>query len=106
MDTYFRDALQNHADITYKDLHDCLARRFHDWYTKLRPSAVVSAADAEVGAVVKVEGVGGTAPPAKNAQYSLTLNDVSAAPGAAPAAPGPAPSAAADEGGQDKMSSG
>ncbi len=44
-DTYFRDALQTYADVTYKDLHDYLARRFHAWYTKLKPSsaAVVSA---------------------------------------------------------------
>jgi hypothetical protein len=31
MDTYFRDALQTYADVTYKDLHDYLARRFHAW---------------------------------------------------------------------------
>ncbi len=72
-------------------LHDCLARRFHAWYTKLKPSssAVVSAGDPELGAVVQVEGVDGAAPPAKKPRYSLTLNDGSAAPGAAPAAQPP-----------------
>jgi hypothetical protein len=29
MDTYFQGALQKYADITYKALHDYLARRFH-----------------------------------------------------------------------------
>jgi hypothetical protein len=82
MDTFFRDALQNYADITYKDLHDYLARRFHAWYTKFKPSspAVVSVGDPEVGTVVQVEGVDGADPPAKKARYILTLTEVSAAP--------------------------
>jgi hypothetical protein len=29
MDTYFRDALQTYVDVTYKHIHDYLARRFH-----------------------------------------------------------------------------
>ena len=59
MDTYFRGAFQNYADITYKDLNDYLARQFHAWYTKVRPSspAVVSAGDAEVSTVVQFESV-------------------------------------------------
>ena len=68
-------------------------------------AAVVSAGVTEVGTVVQVEGVDGAAPPVKKARYSLTLNDVSAAPGAAAAAPGPAAPVAAVECGQDKMSS-
>ncbi len=70
------------------------------WYTKFKPScsAVVSVGDPELGAVVQVGGVDGAAPPAKKPQYSLTLNDVSASPCAAP---GPAAPAAADEGGDD-----
>ena len=51
--------------------------------------------------VVQVEGVDGAAPPAKKTRYSLTLNDRSADPCAAPAVPGPADPAAADEGGED-----
>jgi hypothetical protein len=105
MDTYFRDALQTYADVTYKDLHDYLVRRFHAWYTKFKPSssAVVSAGDPESGAVMQVESVDGAAPPAKKPRYSLTLNDVSAAPCAAPAAASPAAPATADdsEGGED-----
>ncbi len=69
MDPYFRGALQKYADITYQDLHDYLARELHAWYTKFKPSspAVVSAGDAEVCAVVQVEGIDapqldGTAP--------------------------------------------
>jgi hypothetical protein len=101
IDTYFRDALQTYADVTHKDLHDYyLARRFHAWYTKFKPSrsAVVSAGDPKLGAVVQVE-VDGAAPPAKKPQYilRLTLNDVSAAPAAA----GPAAPATAEEGGED-----
>ncbi len=85
MDTYFRDAHQKYADVTYTDIHDYLARQFHAWYAKFKPSssAVVSARDSELGAVVQVEGVNGAAPPAKKPRYSLTLNDVSAAPAAA-----------------------
>jgi hypothetical protein len=109
MDMYLRDALQTYADVTYKDLHDYLARRFHAWYTKFKPSssAVVSAGDSELGAVVQVEGVDAAAPTAKKVEetpiqrhYSLTLNDVSASPCAAPAAACPADPAAADEGGE------
>ncbi len=46
-------------DITYKDLLDYLARGFHGWYTKFKPSspAVVSAGDPKVGTVVLVESV-------------------------------------------------
>jgi hypothetical protein len=57
MDTYFREALQAYADVTYKDLHDYLARRFHAWYAKFKPSssAVVRAEDPELGAVVSVK---------------------------------------------------
>jgi hypothetical protein len=99
MDTCFRDALQTYADVTYKDLHDYLARRFHAWYARFKPSssAVVSAGDPELGAVVPVEGVDGAAPPAKKPRYSLTLNDVSVAPAAA----GPAAAAPTEEGGED-----
>jgi hypothetical protein len=97
MDTYFRDVLQTYADVTYKDLHDYLARRFHAWYAKPSSSAVVSAGDSELGAVVPVEGVDGAAPPAKKPLYSLTLNDVSVAPAAA----GPAVPATTEEGGKD-----
>jgi hypothetical protein len=59
MDTYFRDAHQIYADVTYKHLHDYLARLFHAWYTKFKPSssAVISSGDLELGAVVQVEGV-------------------------------------------------
>ena len=87
--------------VMIKDLHDYLARRFRAWYTKYKPSssAVVSAGDPELGAVVQVEGVDGAAQRAK--RYSLTLNDDSAAPCAAQGAPGPAAPAAADEGGED-----
>jgi hypothetical protein len=75
-------------------------------YTKFKPSssAVVSAGNPELGAVVQVEGVDGAAPPAKKPGYSLTLSDVSVAPCAAPAAP-----AVGDEDGEDavhKVSSG
>jgi hypothetical protein len=65
MDTW--EALQAYADVTYKDLHDYLARRFHAWYAKFKPSssAVVSAEDPELGAVVSIEGVDGAAPPAR-----------------------------------------
>jgi hypothetical protein len=54
-----------------KDLHNYLARRFHAWYTKFKPSssAVVSAGDPKLGVVVQVEGVDGAAPPAKKSQY-------------------------------------
>ncbi len=53
MDTYFRDALQTYADVTYKDLHDYLARQFRARYTEFKPSssAVVSEGDPELGAV-------------------------------------------------------
>jgi hypothetical protein len=102
MDTYFRDALQTFADVTYKDIHDYLARRFHAWYAKFKPSssAVVSAGDPELGAVGSVEGMDGAAPrspPAKKPLFSLTLNDVSAAPAAA----GPAAPSTTEEGGKD-----
>jgi hypothetical protein len=82
MDTYFRDALETYADVPYKDLHDYLARRFHAWYAKFKPSssAVVSVGDPELGAVVPVEGVDGAAPPAKKPRFSLTLKNVSASP--------------------------
>jgi hypothetical protein len=88
MDTYFREALQAYAYVTYKDLHDYLARRFHVWYAKfkLARSAVVSAGNPELGAVESVEGVDGEAPPAKRSRFSLTLKEVSVAP-AAPAPP-------------------
>ncbi len=86
MDTYFRDALQTYADVTYKDLHNYLARRFHAWF-KPSSSAVVSAGDPELGAVVPVEGVDGVAPPPKRPRFSLTWKDVSDAPAAAGAAP-------------------
>jgi hypothetical protein len=107
MDTYFRDALQTYTDVTYKDLNDFSARRFHAWYAKFKPSssAVVSAGDSELGALVQVEGVNGAAPPAKKPWYSLTLNDVSAAPAAA----GPAAPATTEDGGEgaaDKERSG
>ena len=46
MDTYFKDALQKYADITNKDLHDCLARRFHALYTKFEPSSPAVSAGA------------------------------------------------------------
>jgi hypothetical protein len=103
MDTYFRDALQTYADVTCKGLHDYLARRFHA-SAKFKPSssAVVSAGDPELGAVVSVEGVDGAAPPAKRPRFSLTLKDVSAAPAAAgPAAPAAAGPAPPEEGGED-----
>jgi hypothetical protein len=77
MDMYFRRELQKYADITCKVLRDCLARRFHAWYTKYQPSspAVVSAGDPEpeVGTVMRVAGVDGAAAPVKKARYSLTL---------------------------------
>ncbi len=104
MDTYCRDALQTYADVTYKDLHDYLARRFHAWYAKFKPSssAVVGAGDPELGAVVPVEGVDGAAPPAKRPRSSLTLKDVSVAPAAAgPAALAAAGAAPPEEGGED-----
>ncbi len=104
LDTYFRDALQTYADVAYKDRHDYLARRFHAWYAKLKPSssAVVSAGDSELGAMVSVEGVDGATPPAKRPLFSLTLNDVSAAPAAAgPAALAVAGAAPPEEGGED-----
>jgi hypothetical protein len=65
--------------------------------------SVCSVDPAEVTSLweVQVEGVVGAAPPVKKAQYSLTSNDVSAAPGAGLAAPGLAAPAAADEDGQD-----
>jgi hypothetical protein len=93
MDTYCREALQAYTDVTYQDLHDYLARQFHAWYAKFKPSssAVVSAGDPELGAVVPIEGVDGAAPPAKRPRFSLNLTDVSAAP----AATGPADSCAA-----------
>ena len=55
IDTYFRDALQTYADVTYKDLRYYLARQFRALYTKFKPSssAVVSAGDPELGAVVQ-----------------------------------------------------
>jgi hypothetical protein len=78
------------------------------WYAKFKPSssAVVSAGDPELGAVVSVEGVDGAAPPAKRPQFSLTaplrLNDVSAASATAgPAAPAAAGPAQPEEGGED-----
>jgi hypothetical protein len=104
MDTYFRDAPQTYADVAYKDLHGYLARRFHAWYAKLKPSssAVISAGDPELDSVVSVEGVDGAAPPAMRPRFSLTLNDVSAAPAAAgPAAPAAAGAAPPEEGGED-----
>jgi hypothetical protein len=55
--------------------------------------------DPELGAVVPVEGVDGAAPPAaKKPRYSLTLNDVSAAPAAA----GPSVTSTTEEGGEIK----
>ncbi len=51
--------------------------------------------------MVQIEGVEGAAPPAKKPRYSITLNDDSASPCAAPAAPSPAAPAAADEGGEE-----
>jgi hypothetical protein len=81
MDTYFRDVLQTYADVTYKVLHDYLARRFHAWYAKFKPSssAVVNAGDPELGTVVPVEGVDGAAAPAKRSKrprFRLTLKDI------------------------------
>ena len=72
MDTYFRDALQAYAAVPYKDLHAYLERRFHAWYAKFKPasSEVVDVEDAEVGAVVSVEGVDGEARPAKKTRFS------------------------------------
>jgi hypothetical protein len=98
MDTFFREALQAYADVTYKDLHDYLARRFHAWYAKFKPasSAVVSAGDPELGEVLPVDGVDGAAPPAKRSRFSLTFQEVSAAPAA------PAPLPAGDQGESDK----
>jgi hypothetical protein len=100
MDTYFREALQAYADVTYKDLHDYLARRFHAWYAKFKPasSAVVSAGDPELGEVVPVDGVDGAAPPAKRSRFSLTLKEVSAAPAAPAPPPAGAPTASDEEG--------
>jgi hypothetical protein len=98
MDTYFRDALQTYTDVTYKDLHDYLARQFHAWYAKFKPSssAVVSAGHPELGKVVQVEGVDEQLP-AKKPLYSLTLNDIYATQAAA----GPAAPTTAEEGGED-----
>jgi hypothetical protein len=65
---------------------------------KFKPSssAVVSAGDPELGALVSVEGVDGAAPPAKRTWFSLKLKDVSAAPAAAvPAVPAAAGAGAA-----------
>ena len=53
------DALQVYSAIPYKELHDCLARRFHAWYKTFKPKStavVVSAEDAEVCDVVEVAG--------------------------------------------------
>ncbi len=76
MDTYFHDELQAYADVSYKDLHDYLARRFHAWYANLKSkpasSEVVGVGDTEVGEVVAVDGVDGEALRAKKAQYSGT----------------------------------
>ncbi len=86
-------------DSTTYWVHDYLARRFHAWYAKFKPSssAVVSAGDPELGAVVPVEGMEGAAPPAKKPRFSLRLNDISAAPAAA----GPTPPSTTEEGGED-----
>ncbi len=101
MDTYFREAFQAYADVTYKDLHDYLGRLFHAWYAKFKPasSAVVSAGDPELGEVVPVDdAVDGAAPTAKRTLFSMTLKKVSAAP-AAPAPPlAGAPTASDEEG--------
>jgi hypothetical protein len=90
--------------VTYEDFDDYLTRRFLARYTKIKPScsAVVSAGDPELGAVLQwcIEGVVGAA----KKTPGLTLHDYSAAPCAAPgapAAPGPAAPAAADEGCED-----
>ena len=99
MDTYFRDALQNYADVPYKELHDYLARRLNAWYTKFKPPSarVVGEADLPTAAAEQVDGEDGAAPPAKRARYSMSLGDEeSAAPAAAgPAAPAAGPAAPA-----------
>jgi hypothetical protein len=102
MDTYFRDALQAYAAVTYKDLHAYLERRFRAWYAKFKPasSEVVDVEAAEVGDVVKVGGVDGEAPPAKKGRYSLTFIDGSAAAATPPTPPEKEGSSSEDPSGQ------
>ena len=104
MDKFYTDALSVYEAVSYKDLHNYLARRFNAWYTLYKPTGTraIVAAEPEL---VELGGAAGGAPPAKKPRFSLETPCQAPPAAPPPAAAPPAASTAGADGGNSGSSS-